>query len=399
MKTPGPAKALTGLLTAGVLLWYAVPATAADARPFEPRFASRVNGDISIVTATSPTATSSRPAGSTLLFAGLYWGRSSQPAPAVGADVTLRVGSAAPRIIVPDEFATDPSGGFGAVADVTAQFRGTGPFVDLIIAGAGSAPWSLVTAWSSPSEPLRDLRVVDGLARVTVEEPTTVTVSGLSTPRRGPVDATTGVVTHGAEAQVTTDVDAGDTTATVPVRPDSASDMLVAAVTTATEAAAVTDLDVRTSVVPKTAAVGETVAVVVAVTNRGPDDQTAPATVTVEPGDALTADAVSLEVSAGACGLAGARAVCAVDPLSAGDAAQVTFDAQVADDAGAAVIPHARALVPTTDTDPVGANDTGHAALRVVGRAGETDQPDAQGPRSGEPEPTGDGPAPDGPDP
>ncbi|HEX2362665.1 MAG TPA: hypothetical protein VHI11_11375 [Jiangellaceae bacterium] len=399
MKTPGPAKAFTGLLTAGVLLWYAVPATAADTRPFETRFASRVNGDISIVTATSPTATSARPAGSTLLFAGLYWGRSSRPAPTAGADVTLRVGSAAPRIIVPDEFAADPGGGFGAVADVTTQFRGTGPFVDLTVAGAGSTPWSLVTVWSSPSEPLRDLRVVDGLARARAEEPTSVTVSGLSTPRRGPVDVTTGVVIHGAEAQVTTEVDAGDTTATVPVRPDSGSDTLVAAVTTATEAAAVTDLDVRTSVVPKTAALGETVAVVVTVTNRGPDDQTGPATVMVEPGDALTADAVSLAVSAGACGLAGARAVCAVDPLSAGDAAEVTFAAKVGDDAGDAVIPQARALAPPTDTDPVGANDTGHAALRVVGQAGKTDQPDAQPPRSGDPEATGDGLAPDVPDP
>src|SRR5918995_1666774 len=77
-----------------------------------------------------------------------------------------------------------PLVGFGAVADVTALFAGTGPSVDLFVDGPAGVDWSLVTAWSSPTEPLRDLRVVDGLATGTASDPVAVTVSGLSTPRR-----------------------------------------------------------------------------------------------------------------------------------------------------------------------------------------------------------------------
>jgi hypothetical protein len=373
MKTRGPAKAALALVTVGALLGYTVPAAAAEVRPFESRFERRVTGDFSIVRATSPAATASRPAGSTLLFAGLYWGGPLAGAPATPDEVTLQVGSRAPRTVIADELATDPTTGFGAVADVTALFRGTGPFVDLTVADAGPAPWSLVTAWSSPAEPLRDLRVVDGLAQATAAEPTTVTVSGLSTPHRGQVDATVGVVTHGEDAQATADVNAGDTSATVPIRTDPGGQTLVAAVTTAIDAAAVTDLAVATTVAPHAAAAGDTVEVTVTVTNGGPDDQTGPATLTVEPGDGLEADAVSLVASAGACGLAGSRAVCAVDPLPAGRAAEVSFAADVEDDASSTITPSATALVPTSDTDPVAANDTTQATLQVHDHVVATD--------------------------
>ena len=90
MKSRGPAKAFTALLTVGALVGTAVPAAAADVRPFQPRFERRVNGDISIVNATSATATASRPAGSTLLFAGLYWGGPAGPARPTEAESLCR---------------------------------------------------------------------------------------------------------------------------------------------------------------------------------------------------------------------------------------------------------------------------------------------------------------------
>jgi hypothetical protein len=365
MKSRGPAKAFTALLAVGALVGTAVPAAAVDVRPFQPRFERRVNGDISIVNATSATATASRPAGSTLLFAGLYWGGPARPARPTPRAVTLQVASAAPRTVAADVQASDPARGFGAVADVTAQFRGTGPFVDVTVVGTGGAPWSLVTAWSSPAEPLRDLRVVDGLAETTANEPTSVTVTGLSTPRRGPVETTVGVVAHGDDARAVLQVDAGDTSATIPVRAEDRERTLVAAVTTATEAAAVTDLGVSTALAPATAATGDIVEITVKVTNNGPDDQTGPAMLTVNPGNGLAADAVSLSVTAGACGLAGSRAVCAVDPLAAGRVAEMTFDARVEDERGSTITASARALVPTSDTDPVAGNDTGRAAVRL----------------------------------
>jgi uncharacterized repeat protein (TIGR01451 family) len=375
-----PATVVTALLTVGALIGSTVPANATDVRPFESRFARRVTGDISIVSTMSATATASRPAGSTLLFAGLYWGGPRRRTSTAVGEVTLQVGSAAPRTVVADDLATDATAGFGAVADVTAQFRGAGPSVDLTVATAGTSQWSLVTAWSSPAEPLRDLRVVDGLAQATAREPATVTVSDLSTPRRGPVETKSGVVTHGDPARAAVDVDAGDTSATIPVRTDPGAETLVAAVTTATEAAGVTDLGVSTAVDPDSAAAGETVEVTVTVTNSGPDDQTGPATLTVDPGSGLTADAVSLEVSAGACGLAGQRAVCAVDPLPAGRAAEVTFAARVEDAAGSTITPNARAHVPTSDNDPIAENDTGQTGLTLVDPAPNADpvseQPD-----------------------
>jgi hypothetical protein len=367
MKSRGPAKAFTALLTVAALVGTAVPAAAADVRPFQPRFERRVKGDISIVNATSATATASRPAGSTLLFAGLYWGGPAGPARPTPEAVTLQVASTAPRTVVADVQASDAARGFGAVADVTAQFRGTGPFVDLTVAGTGGAPWSLVTAWSSPTEPLRDLRVVDGLAETTAHEPASVTVTGLSTPRRGPVETTVGVVAHGDDARAVIQVDAGDTSATIPVRAEDGERTLVAAVTTATEAAAVTDLGVSTALAPATAATGDIVEVTVRVTNNGPDDQTGPAMLTVNPGNGLAADAVSLSVTAGACGLAGSRAVCAVDPLAAGRVAEMTFDARVEAERGSTITTSARALVPTSDTDPVAGNDTSRAAVRLTG--------------------------------
>ena len=373
MNNRGPIKAFTALLTVGALLGYAVPAAAADLRPFTSRFERRVNGDISIVSATSARATASRPAGSTLLFAGLYWGGPARTARPTPDTVTLQVASSAPTTIVADEQASDSSLGFGAVADVTAQFRGAGPFVDFTVARTGGVPWSLVMAWSSPTEPLRDLRVVDGLAEIAAGEAMTVTVTGLSTPRRGRVATTAGVVTHGDDARASTQIEAGDTTATVPVRAEPGGRTLVAAVTTASDAMAVTDLGVSAALAPNTAAAGETVEVTVRVTNNGPDDQTGPATLTVDPGNGLVADAVSLSVTAGACGLAGSRAVCAVDPLAAGRTAELTFAARVGADSGSTITSSARALAPTADTDPVSRNDSARAALRLTGQASGPD--------------------------
>ncbi|MGH9251938.1 MAG: hypothetical protein ACRD0W_20840, partial [Acidimicrobiales bacterium] len=218
MRHRPPTRSLIGLLAAVLVLGNAAQSAAVQGRPFEPRFEQRVTGDISIVSGDdAATATASRPAGSTLLFAGLYWGSRTPTDPSVAAQVTVQIGAGAATTVVADRFDTEPYG-FGAVADVTDLFDGTGPWVDLTVGDAGSGQWSLVTAWSSPLEPLRDLRVVDGLVDATGAEPATATVTGLSTPRRGPVDTTVGVVTHDDPAEATAEVDAGQTTETVPVR-------------------------------------------------------------------------------------------------------------------------------------------------------------------------------------
>jgi Domain of unknown function DUF11 len=272
----------------------------------------------------------------------------------------VRIGSRSPATVVADRFDIEPFG-FGAVADVTDLFAGTGPWVDLTVDDGGTGTWSLVTAWSSPLEPLRDLRVVDGLVEATGTQPATATVSGLSTPRRGPVDTTVGVVTHDDPVEATAEVGAGDTTASVPVRPTGSDAALVSAVTTASEAAAVTDLGVGTTITPSGEADG--VVVTVTVTNHGPDDQTGPAIMTARPGTGLEPDAVSLVATGGACGLAASRAVCALEPLAARRDAVVTFSATVTTDAGATLASDAQVLTAQSDIDPDPGNDAAGAEV------------------------------------
>jgi hypothetical protein len=169
------------------------------------------------------------------------------------------------------------------------------------------------------------------------------------------------VVTHDGPAEATAEVDAGETSLSVPVRPVGSDDALVAAVTTASEAAAVTDLGVSATITPAGAA--GTVVVSLAVTNLGPDDQTGPAIVTARPGTGLEPDAVSLASTGGACGLALSRAVCALDPLPAGRDALVTFRATIDADAGEALVTTAQVHTAQSDIDPDMTNDTAGAEL------------------------------------
>jgi hypothetical protein len=354
----GSTRAFAALLALGSGLGSAASASAAEVRPFEPRFQQRVSGDISIVTSDSPMSTTTRPAGSTLLFAGLYWGGAARAPTAL----SVQVGSAPPTPVAADDLDAAPRG-FGAVADVTELFAGTGPAVDVFVVGPAGLDWSLVTAWSSPTEPLRDLRVVDGLVTTTASDPAAVTVSGLSMPRRRAVDPTVQVVSHGGEARGDVEVRAGDSTVTVPVEPVEAEETLVAAVTTASRAAAVTDLGVSADIAPTKASAAGTVTVTVDVSNAGPDDQTGPATLTVSTSDGLQPDPVSLTTTAGMCGLTDGRAVCAVDPLPAGGRAVVTFDAELRTEPPGPIAATARALTPMSDTDPVPANDTARTDL------------------------------------
>jgi Domain of unknown function DUF11 len=361
MRHRPPTKSLIAALVAVLVLGNAAQSAAVQGRPLEPRFEQRVTGDISIVNGSEAgTATASRPAGSTLLFAGLYWGGRPPIDPAADAQVTVRIGSRPPATVAADRFDTELFG-FGAVADVTDLFDGTGPWVDLMVGDGGTGTWSLVTAWSSPLEPLRDLRVVDGLVDATDAQPATARVSGLSTPRRGPVDTTVGVVSHDEPAEATAEIDAGQTSLSVPVRPLGADDALVAAVTTASEAAAVTDLGVSTTITP--AGDAGSVVVSVTVTNLGPDDQTGPAIMTARPGTGLEPDPVSLASTGGACGLALSRAVCALDPLSAGRDARVTFSATVGAEAGAALVADAQVHTAQSDIDPDATNDRATAQV------------------------------------
>jgi len=160
----------------------------------------------------STSATLTLPAGSTVLWAGLYWGGSRggtipPPNPTNIGQVLLRYGTGsyvpvnATQIDTGIAHPTDP---YSAFADVTSfvQAHGSGDYwvANLqasrgTVTGGTFAGWSLVVVYSNPSEPLRSLTVYDGFVNQGASSPpTTITVSGFITPLTGPVVGRMGFV-------------------------------------------------------------------------------------------------------------------------------------------------------------------------------------------------------------
>lgn len=166
------------------------------------------------VPANSSTATLSIPGGSTVLFAGLYW----------GADTSAGTGgsgaTAASRNVV--RFATPASGyanttasvvdvsgtRYSGFADVTARVQagGSGTYkVSGIQAGTGAdryAGWALVVVVGNPTLTPRNMVVFDGFATINTTSPSSVstTVSGFRTPPAGAVVTRIGAVAFEGDA-------------------------------------------------------------------------------------------------------------------------------------------------------------------------------------------------------
>ncbi|HYM85558.1 MAG TPA: hypothetical protein VET30_02365, partial [Pseudoxanthomonas sp.] len=174
-----------------------------------------VNTD-NVVTApaNSSTAVLSIPGGSTVLFAGLYWGADTS-AGAGGTGAT-----AASRNVV--RFATPASGyanttasvvdvsgtRYSGFADVTARVQagGSGTYkVSGIQAGRGQdryAGWALVVVIGNAALTPRNMVVFDGYATIntTIPSSVTTTVSGFRTPPAGPVTTRIGAVAFEGDA-------------------------------------------------------------------------------------------------------------------------------------------------------------------------------------------------------
>ncbi len=161
-----------------------------------------VDVDADGTTTNSSSAELNLPAGSTVLFAGLYW--------------TGQNGSAAARGSV--RFQTPASGGYTTLAatttdvidsayqsfaNVTAQVAagGSGTYaaanVALTAATSQWAGWTLVVAYQNPGGSLRNLSVFDGFQLADGTNSTIdVTVSGFITPPTGVVTSDVGLVTY-----------------------------------------------------------------------------------------------------------------------------------------------------------------------------------------------------------
>lgn len=157
----------------------------------------------------------SGPAGSDVLWAGLYWGaRFSAGAGGApgGTDInarrtmSLRPPGAGGYQAVSSTATFGPTSGdqaYQAFADVTAIVRAGGPgtyWGANVVAGSGEdryAGWSLVVVYRAPTLPLRNLTVFDGFTDVGRDSPQTITISGFLTPAApAPVEAQLGMVAY-----------------------------------------------------------------------------------------------------------------------------------------------------------------------------------------------------------
>ncbi len=162
------------------------------------------------------------PAGSTVLWAGLYWGgdysgAGGTAAPNAAARNTMkfrRPGAASYADItasVIDESVLN-IGRYQAFADVTALVTagGAGLYYGANVqAGTASdhyAGWSLVVAYRNTSEPARNLTVFDGFKTIrTTDPPTDIVVSGFLTPPSGDVKSSVGVIAYEGDLGITGD--------------------------------------------------------------------------------------------------------------------------------------------------------------------------------------------------
>lgn len=186
-------------------------------------------------TFTSSSSDLALPAGSRVLFAGLYWTGLNKKGEAIsGANGFKAVPQNPPdaaaigtvKVKAPGDSAYTTvtalaanvntasiavGGGYGAFADVTTLVKsagaGTYTVADVQTGTGGNAyaGWSLVVAYSNPDEPLRNLSVFDGLKVVSGTQQIDIPLSGFKTPGQGAVNTTIGVVAAEGDAGATGD--------------------------------------------------------------------------------------------------------------------------------------------------------------------------------------------------
>jgi uncharacterized repeat protein (TIGR01451 family) len=165
------------------------------------------------------------PTGATVLFAGLYWdGSIASTLPSSYSNVLLKLPGASAYTPVtatrPLDTTTVTSGqsfyqGFANVTSTVAA-AGAGAYtVGNVGAATGAtavAGWSLVVAYSDPSQPLRNLDVYDGLLGVNQNATVNVDVNGFLTPLSGAVNTKLGFVAYEGDRGIV-----GDTAAIADV--------------------------------------------------------------------------------------------------------------------------------------------------------------------------------------
>ncbi len=177
---------------------------------------SYVDVDADATTFNSSTADLALPAGSTVLFAGLYYGADHSAGPGgAAAQDTSPAGRSAVKLRAPgdsgyatltasvlDDSTLNP-GRYQAFVNVTSRVRsaGSGTYgVADVQAGTGAdhyAGWSLVIAYRDATQLPRNLTVFDGLSTIVSNAPpTSIGVNGFTTPPSGAVKSTVGFIAY-----------------------------------------------------------------------------------------------------------------------------------------------------------------------------------------------------------
>lgn len=170
--------------------------------------------NVATAPANSSTANLSIPAGSTVLFAGLYWGADTSAgtggsAAVAGSRNVVRFATPASGYAATTAAVVDVSGTrYSGFANVTARVQagGSGTYkLSGIQAGTGAdryAGWALVVVVGNPALPPRNMVVFDGFATINQTAPTSVTttVSGFRTPPAGAVNTRIGAVAFEGDA-------------------------------------------------------------------------------------------------------------------------------------------------------------------------------------------------------
>ena len=155
--------------------------------------------------ANSSTATLSLAPGSTVLFAGLYWGADTAGAPTAANRGIVRFATPAAGYVSTTASVVDIVGSrYSAYADVTSRVQAGGSGVyklSGIQAGRAAdryAGWSLVVVVSNPGLSPKNMVVFDGYATINSTAPTSVStaVSGFRTPPSGAVTTRIGAVAY-----------------------------------------------------------------------------------------------------------------------------------------------------------------------------------------------------------
>ena len=177
----------------------------------------------------SSSADLSLPAGSTVLFAGLYWAGTTQgsiPPPNVAQRANIRLDTPAvggyinlSGTVLGDTTADDDS--YGAFVDITSlvQAAGSGTYtvanIQVSTGNGSTGPWggwAIAVVYGNSSSECRNLNIFDGYENFFFASET-VNISGFETPSTGPIDATLGFFMGDGDRQQTT--------------PDSATDTLI----------------------------------------------------------------------------------------------------------------------------------------------------------------------------